>query len=117
MDLMQILTSVFNYFNAPAIALLVMFVGAYHVIHAAQGRDDFDFGNMLKNDSGKESVSALGALVALVLSGWSFVYLTFKMAPLTEDTYITMFMIYITAWSGTKIAEKLVDALASKWTK
>lgn len=113
MDLTVILSFISAYLSVPSIALLVMFCGAFYVLKAAQRREDFDLGNMFKNEAGKESVVAMGAMIAIILSGWVLVYDTVTNGVVDQNIYL----IYLAIWSGSKVAEKLVEALAAKWTK
>jgi hypothetical protein len=114
--LVSIVSSVINYFNAPALALVVMFIGAFYVLHAAQAREDFDLGNILKNENGKESLAAMGGLVAIILSGWCLVYSLTQVKDMNSDTFVTLYALHLVVWSGTKVAEKLVDAVSAKWS-
>ncbi len=108
----NILTGIVASFNLPSVALMVLFVGAFYVLHAAQKRPDFDLGNMFKNDSGKESAVALGILIAIILSGWVLVYDT--ISNQTIDS--TIYSIYLGIWSGTTMGSKLLEVLKIKWS-
>lgn len=110
-----IVSSILSYLSAPGLALVVMFVGAGIVLFEAQKRSDFDIGNFLKNDSGKESMAALGGLAAIVLSGWVLVYTATKVKDFDVQTFLWIYAIHLAVWSGTKVAEKLVDAFSTRW--
>lgn len=99
-------------FNLPSAALLIMFIGAFYVLNAAQKRSDFDLGNMFKNDSGKESAVALGVLIAIILSGWTLVYDTITNGTIDP----TIYSIYLGIWSGTTMGTKLLEVLKMKWS-
>lgn len=99
-------------FNLPSTALLILFIGAFYVLNAAQKRSDFDLGNMFKNDSGKESAVALGILIAIILSGWTLVYDTITNGTIDP----TIYSIYLGIWSGTTMGTKLLEVLKMKWS-
>lgn len=111
-----LIASIMGYVSAPGLALIVLFVGAGLVMFEAQKRPDFDTGNFLKNEAGKESVANLGALIAIVLSGWCLIYLVTKVTDFDADTFVTIYTLHLAVWSGTKVAEKLVDAVVARWT-
>lgn len=113
MNFLDILTAALKYIDIPALVLLVTLVGAWGIIHKAQNRQDFDFGNMLKDDNNKESVARLGALAAIGVSGWAVMYDTIH----NQNLDATTLGIYLAVWSGTKVADKLADALLAKWSK
>lgn len=111
-----LISSLMSYISAPGLALVVMFVGAGVVLFEAQQRSDFDIGNFLKNDAGKESMAALGGLAAIVLSGWVVVYSATKVKDFDVDTFLWIYAVHLAVWSGTKVAEKLVDAFSARWS-
>jgi hypothetical protein len=113
MDYISILSAITAYIDIPAIILGMMLAAAWFMIRSAQKRDDFDFGNMLKDDGGKESATRMGILVAMCFSSWSLMYDTIH----NKQVDPTVILIYLCVWSGTKVAEKLVDALVAKWTR
>lgn len=107
-----LLASIIASFNLPSVALMVLFIGAFYVLHMAQKRPDFDLGNMFKNDNGKESAVSLGVIIAIILSGWVLVYDTIGNKAIDA----TIYSIYLGIWSGTSTASKLLDALKTKWS-
>lgn len=99
--------------NIPAILLSVMLGATWFMVRTAQKRHDFDFGNMLKDEGGKESATRLAILVALCMSSWALIFDTMKNGVVNDK----LLMIYLLVWSGTKVAEKIADALVAKWGK
>lgn len=117
MDFSSVFRTVFDavtsYIDIPAVVLGVMLTAAWGMVHSAQKRPDFDFGNMLKDENGKESSTRLAVLVAMCFSSWSLMYDTIHNKEV--DRYALL--IYLVVWSGTKVAEKLSDAIIAKWSR
>ena len=102
-----------SYIDVPTLILLGMLGFAWSIVHKAQKREDFDFGNMLKDESGKESAHRLTAIGSFAVSTWYIMY--YGMHVTNPDPVI--FGIYVGAWSGTAVAMKFGDALIAKWSK
>lgn len=110
---MEFLQALMDYIDIPAVVLGMMLFASWFMIRSAQKRTDFDFGNMLKDECGRESAIRVAQLVALAFSSWFVMYDTIhnKMGD------PTILLIYLGVWSGAKVADKLADALIAKWTK
>jgi hypothetical protein len=110
---MEIVKAIFTYIDIPTLVLLCMLFGFWFIARTAQARPDFDFGNMLKDPEGKESVTRLGMVVAIPFTWWGFMADT--MANKAVDPVVLA--ICLACWSGTPVAMKLGDAIVAKWTK
>ncbi len=103
--------------DVPAIVLLILLAAGLGVMWASQRRPDFDFGNMLKDESGKESAMRFAVFVCLAISSWHLIYLTIHV--ITEkgslDTLFNFYALYLAVWSSAKIVEKVIDLLLAKF--
>jgi hypothetical protein len=83
----------------------------------AQSRDDFDWGNLFKDQDGKESAARLGMVVTLALSAWFLIYAAMNTpkTAFTGDFLFNVFCVFMAVWSGAKIVDKGLDLLISKW--
>lgn len=94
--------------DLPAIMLGVMLVLAAFVMWRAQKRTGFDFGNMLRDEAGKESAVRIGVLVSLAVSSW----VVMNHALLSgRDINPQVFGLYVFSWSGALVFVKAAD----KW--
>jgi hypothetical protein len=109
----QFIQLFFAFVDVPALILGMMLCAAWFMIRSAQKREDFDFGNMLRDENGKESATRLGVLAAIAFSSWFVMYDTIH----NKAGDSTVLLIYLAVWSGAKVAEKLADALITKWGK
>jgi hypothetical protein len=112
-DIIELMKLIFSYIDVPALFLLIMLIGAAWVVNKAQEREDFDFGNMLKDENNKESGYRLLAIASFPFASWYVVYDLIHNK--TADP--TTFLIYVAIYSGAKVADKAVDALIAKWSK
>lgn len=97
----------------PAIILLVITLMGGFVMYKTQASktNNFDFADMLRDDSGKPSAFRLAIFVCLAISSWAVMYLVIQ----NKAIDIWVIVLYMLIWSGAKIAEKIVDAyMASK---
>lgn len=99
--------------DVPAAILAIMVILAMYVIYKAQQRDDFDFGDMLKDDNNRPSALRFGIFTSLGVSSWVVIYDTINFSG--ADPYVLV--IYVSFWSGAPIAAKFVEALQAKWVK
>lgn len=100
----------------PAIILLVITLMGGFVMYKTQASktNNFDFADMLRDDSGKPSALRLAIFVCLAISSWAVMYLVIQ----NKAIDIWVIVLYMLIWSGAKIAEKIVDAyMASKGDK
>lgn len=111
LDLLRLLT---GYFSLPSFFLCLMLAAAWSMVHKAQSRPDFDFGNMMKDPEGKESAMRLAVLGAFCFSSW-FLMAIMSNNPTGDHTNI--YLIYLVCWSGSPVALKLGEALLAKWSK
>lgn len=102
-----------DHFDLAAFVLILLLILALFIAWRAQGRDDFDFADMLRDSSGKTSVARVGALVCLSISSWYVIYVTIK-SNTVSDNVLWSFGLYMGVWSGTKVAERFIDAWLSR---
>lgn len=86
------------------IVLFAMLIGTAVVMFKAQDRNFFDFGNMLRDDNGKENALRLAALGAFAVSSWIVMQLTIT-GNMTEAYYA----IYLLTWSGSAVLLKFLE--------
>lgn len=97
----------------PAVVLIAILVLGLWVLWKTQQdkNNDFNFEDMLRDDNGKPSAYRLAIFVCLAVSTWVVMYLTIVTQG-KLDTWI--FAWYIAVWSGAKVAEKGIEAYASR---
>jgi hypothetical protein len=110
---LEILKLLLDYFDTPVLILLFMLGSMWGMVRVARRKGFYDFAVMLKDENGKESVTRLASLVALAFSSWFIMYDAIH----NKQGDSTVLLIYLGVWSGAKVAERLVDALATKWSK
>lgn len=90
--------------HIPVIVLVALAILGGFVLWKAQQRTDFDWGNMLKDENGKESAVRMGILVSLSVSTWWVVWMALhKVLGIYEQ------LLYLGTWSGVALAAKLID--------
>lgn len=82
---------------------------------SAQRKENFDFSDMLKDESGKASSMRLGVLVCIAVSSWALIKIT--MTVKEPEQVFNYYMAYMAIWSGAKIVDKLLDVLIAKFSK
>lgn len=89
------------------IVLIVLLTVAGWVIWRAQGRVDFDFANMLKDDNNKESFLKLAGMGAFAFHTWFVIHeaLINNQSADTNQAWIY----YGVLWSGSAVAGKLIE--------
>lgn len=98
--------------DMPAVALLIIFVlGLYVLFRTQKSTNDFDFADMLRDETGKPSAFRLAIFVCLAISSWAVMYMLVKNSG-HIDTWI--YVAYITVWSGAKVAEKALEAYSGR---
>lgn len=99
----------------PAVILIVLLLLGLWVLWRTQRdpNNDFAFEDMLRDTDGKPSAYRLAVFVCLAVSTWAVMYMAIATSG-KMDTWI--FAWYITVWSGAKVAEKGIDAYASRQT-
>lgn len=95
-----------RHIDLPAVILFLLLVGAVFVIWVAQKRADFDFANMLKDSTGKESALNMGILGSFAISSWVVMHDTIT-TTLTDGQFFG----YLGVWSGAKV----MAVAAEKW--
>lgn len=94
----------------PANAMLaVTLLAAIFVVIRAQSRDDFDFADMLKDESNKPSLFRMLSIGAFGASAY-----TLMLYALSEKVTEWMWMWFLIAWSGASVIAKAIDAWKSK---
>lgn len=110
--------NVFGYtIDAPALSLLVGSLITLYVVFAAQRRNNFDWGNALRDDSGKESALRLAIFVSIVVTSWLLIFISMNVIKDGKDLeqLYPFFVTYLAVWSGAKVAEKALDAILAKF--
>lgn len=100
-------------YDIPATVLIALLVAGAFVIFKAQQKDNFDFAQMLTDDSGKPSAMRLAVFVCLAASTWALIKVVMTSNDPKES--FNFYMAYIAVWSGAKIVEKLLDVLLAKF--
>lgn len=96
----------------PAIILiLILFLGMYVLWRTQRANNDFDFSDMLREDSGKPSSARMAVFVCLAVSTWGFMYILITNKGQIDTT---LFVAYIAIWSGAKVAERGIDAYLNR---
>lgn len=92
--------------NTADIMLVLLLLVATWVVWRAQQRQDFDFAEMLQDDSHKASALRLGVLGSFAISSWIVLHDT--LAGTISDW---QFGTYLGVWSGAKVAETFAQRL------
>ena len=93
--------------NVADIMLAVLLLGAAWVVWKAQRRDDFDFADMLRDDTtGKPTVLRLAIMGSFAVSSWVVMHDT-----LANNLSDQQFWAYLGIWSGAAI----LRYIAEKW--
>ena len=101
--------------HLPSVVLIMMLIWTALIVHQAQKRTDFDWGEALRDDKGKLSALRLGVFVSLVISSWSMVVAMLAVRAAADlDHVLNIFLAYIGVWSGAKVVEKGIDLFASR---
>jgi hypothetical protein len=95
--------------NTADIMLVVLLLVAAWVVWKAQTRADFDFAEMLQDDSHKASALRLGVLGSFAISSWIVLHDT--LAGTISDW---QFGVYLGVWSGAKVAETFAQRMGKK---
>jgi hypothetical protein len=93
--------------DVPTVVLLFLTLVSLYIGWRAQTRKDFDFGNMLRDEAGKESAVRFGVLGSFAVSSW--VLMRESMAVGSVDAQL--FLAYLVTWSGALVFVKGVE----KW--
>lgn len=91
------------------IVLLLMLGATGFVIQRAHRSGKYDFGNLLRDETNKESSFRLAALASFVISSWVIMQLTMT-AAITE----TYYGIYLLTWSGSAVLSKALEVWKGK---
>ena len=97
----------------PTVVLFVLLVSMAYMLRSIQRREDFDFANMLRDDTGapnplgKESFLRLAGVGSFAFSSWTIMDQGRSHPPLDN----TLFAIYCITWSGAIVFLKA----AEKW--
>lgn len=103
--------------DLPFLSLVAMLAITVYIIFAAQRRDDFDWGQALRDDNGKVSALRLGIFAAIAVSSWLLIYVTMNVIKKGDDLeqLFPFYAAYLGIWSGAKVAEKAIDAVLAKF--
>lgn len=86
------------------IVLLLMLAVTGFILKRAHRSGKYDFGNLLRDDEGKESSFRLAAIASFVVSSWVVMQLTITGA-ITEGYY----GLYLLTWSGSAVLSKGIE--------
>jgi hypothetical protein len=107
-----------TYLDIPALFLIVCLAAGYGLV-----RNKFDWQSAGNDESGKASYLRLAIPVCLVVSSWWLIYVTMQVMKTSVNwidalqALFPFYLAYVVVFSGAKVAEKLADALLTKWTK
>lgn len=91
------------------LVLFLMLIATWFIIKRAQHGGKFDFGNLLRDEEGKESALRLAAIGSFAISSWVIMQLTVT-ASITE----TYYGIYLLTWSGSVVLAKAIEVWKGK---
>jgi hypothetical protein len=91
------------------LVLFLILLASAVIVWRAQAGTTFDFGNMLRDEEGKESALRLAAFGSFGISTWVLMQLAVT-AALTE----TYFAIYLLTWSGSAVLSKFLEIWKGK---
>ena len=114
----NLLHFIFEKISISTFILFLVMTLLFYIGWNAQTRKDFDFADMLRNGgSRKPSGTRLASLVCLIITSWVMVYsflaVLGKTVPAEKEhltLLTTLFGIYMSIWSGSKVVEKAIDA-------
>ena len=96
---------------ATTILLLLLCLGVWVLWNVQKNpSNEFDFEEMLRDESGKPSAFRLTIFVSLAVSTWIIMFIVLNTNAL--DTW--MFVTYLGIWSGAKVAETAIIAYAAR---
>jgi len=120
-DFGRFILHVFDSTDMPAVVLLAMLLASGYAMWAAQQRPDFDWGEGFRGDGGKVSFVRVGVLVSIGVSSWVLIYITMITIKAADtatwqalDSLYKYYLTFLLVWSGTKIAERIVEVAAAK---
>lgn len=95
---------------ATSILIVILLLGGWVLWKVQKDKSNqFNFEDMLRDDSGKPSAFRLAIFVSLAVSTWVIMHIV--LATNNLDTW--MFMAYLGIWSGAKVAETAITAYAA----
>lgn len=109
---MDVLAEIFHKWavliDFPATVLLVLVLMGAYVVYKTQTdpNNNFDFADMLRDDSGKPSALRLMIFPCMAISSWVIMYVVVSKQAID----LWLIVLYMLIWSGAKIADKMVDA-------
>ena len=93
--------------DVPALLLGLLVLGGLWMALRAQRGGKLDFANMLRDESGKESATRFGVLVAVIGSNWVVMKAALQQNPALPE----LMWAYLIAWS----ASPALREIAAKW--
>ena len=98
----KIITTLLQIDIATAVMIVILFLGGWVLYKVQKDPDNnFNFEDMLRDETGHPSAFRLAIFVQLAVSTWVIMFIVLKTNAL--DTW--MFVQYLGIWSGAKIAE------------
>lgn len=89
------------------LALTLLCAG--YVVWKAQQRDDFDWAEMLKDETGKPSAFRILSFGAFGVTAWGLM-----LYIISEKVTEWMWLYFLLAWSGAAVLAKAIDAWKGK---
>lgn len=93
---------------APGLLLFAIMIFMWRVSVKAARKPGFDWGDMLRDMSGKVSSTRVFSMLALAISSWALMVLTLKTSTGINEWF---FGVFLAVWSGQAVATKLIDLL------
>lgn len=92
---------------ATAVMIIILIMGGWVLWKVQKDpNNDFDFEDMMRDDTGKPSSFRLAVFISLAVSTWVIMYIVLKTNSI--DSWI--FVAYLGIWSGAKVAESAIQA-------
>jgi hypothetical protein len=105
--------------DLPSIVLAILLGMAGWILYKTQSRDDFDFAEMMRDDTtseaypkGKPSIYRICAMFAFAVHSWILVHDT-----IVKGLEHNEILYYAMTWSGSLILAKGIDAAKDGWGK
>lgn len=105
----EFMTQMIAWMTPINLVLFALLIATAIIVYKAQNSTAFDFGNMLRDEEGKESAVRLAAFGAFAVSTWVIMQLTIT-AAISEAYYA----LYLTTWSGSVLLSKFLEIWKGK---
>jgi hypothetical protein len=105
--IMQVAGWLDKHVDLATVVLILLMIGAYRVLRAAQKRKDVDLITILRNSDGKFSYLNAAGVGAFIISAWVLMHDTLS----NQETDWKGLLVFLGVWSGAPV----INALANKW--